>query len=45
MGERWHVVCHDCTTEGIEHSEAEAVEGAYDHRQRTGHDVEVGRVA
>lgn len=43
--ETYHVVCHDCTAEGIETDEHTAHELADGHAADHGHDVDVEEVA
>lgn len=40
----YHVVCHDCTTELLAESEAEAYRHAQTHAASLDHDVEFARV-
>lgn len=41
----YHVVCHDCTREGVVDEETIAREQVRSHRRETGHSVEYAEIA
>lgn len=44
MDETYHVVCHDCRFEHVEHDEAHAHYRMGKHQDETDHDVEYARI-